>query len=229
MLSNNVSIGKWHVGHLYCWKAGINDCRISSSRVDKGDIFMEVTYTGSRGLPQPRAGTDKSQTSTDWTHSACWHKSYLTKDSPAEETREGLTDPASEEGASKIGVFLWPRKDMTGFKFPAKGNKDSPLPSIQLKNFTFTYQYRVPEHWNWYQLRSECWKEPNCCQNHSPALWWETLLLSKVKDWISLPPPNPKIFTLGVWGPFCLARNYKKFFFSENRNIWGHTVQLNLK
>lgn len=87
MLSNNVSIRKWHVGHLYHWKPGINDHRISSSPADKGDTFMEVTRTGFRGLPQPRAGTDKSRDllKTEHTlHSARWHKWYLTKDTPAE-------------------------------------------------------------------------------------------------------------------------------------------------
>lgn len=138
MLSNNVSIRKWHVGHLYRWKPGINDRRISSSPADKGDIFMEVKHTGFRGLPQPRAGTDKSRDllKTEHTlHSARWHKSYLTKDTPAEgggKKPHSLTAPESEEKASRIGVFLQPRKDMTGFKFRVKGNQDSPLPATQL-------------------------------------------------------------------------------------------------
>lgn len=36
-----------------------NDCRISNSGVDKGDIFMKVTHMGFKDLPQSTAGTDK--------------------------------------------------------------------------------------------------------------------------------------------------------------------------
>lgn len=120
---------------------------------------------------------------------------------------------------------------MTAFKFPPKGNQDSPLPSTQLQIFPFTYQYHGPEHWNWDQLSTKCCKEPTCFRSHSPALWSVTLssyfheqcYQAKWKTEF-LPPPNPQILTFGVWGLFCLARNYEKVFFLwKQKDLGDHS------
>lgn len=200
MLSNNISICKWHVGHLSSWKPGINDCRIPSSWLDRGDVFMEVTLPGFRGLPSPELALTNRVITKDWAHTARWHKSHPTKDTPAEGAGKKphiLTDPASEEEACRIGAFLQPRKDMTGFKFPAKRNKDSPLPSTQWQTFPFAYLCLSTELWP-----AEQWvlKGPHCLQSHPPALWWVTLssemLLSQVTDWISA---TSKPLNLNIW------------------------------
>lgn len=161
----------------------------------------------SEASPSPELALINLRLPKDWARIARWHKSYPTKDIPVEDTRESFMDPASEEETSRIGVFLWPRKDMTGFTFPAKGNKYSTVPFHTTGNLplylpvlcVWALEFRPAEEW--VLKRTKLLSKPSSCppmRNLFIRRLSSATLLSKVKDWISATskPPNPNIWCL---------------------------------